>query len=94
MWDLPRPGIELVSFAFRGGFLTTGPPGKPPKILQKIKGGKCLGRTWPMEGASWMLTTLLCHAAPSPVSVLRNPFPFTLGKLQAGFFGDREKAGS
>ena len=29
MWDLPRPGKELVYFALQGGFLTTGPPGKP-----------------------------------------------------------------
>ena len=29
MWDLPRPGIELVSLALQGGFLTTGPPGTP-----------------------------------------------------------------
>ena len=29
MWDLPRPGIEPVSLALQGGFLTTGPPGKP-----------------------------------------------------------------
>ena len=29
MWDLPGPGIELVSPALQGGFLTTGPPGKP-----------------------------------------------------------------
>ena len=28
MWDPPRPGIELMSFALAGGFLTTGPPGK------------------------------------------------------------------
>ena len=28
MWDLPRPGIELVSPALAGGFLTTEPPGK------------------------------------------------------------------
>ena len=26
MWDLPRPGIEPVSPALPGGFLTTGPP--------------------------------------------------------------------
>ena len=30
MWDLPRRGIELVSLALQGSFLTTGPPGKPP----------------------------------------------------------------
>ena len=28
MWDLPGPGIEPVSPALAGGFLTTGPPGK------------------------------------------------------------------
>ena len=27
-WDLPGPGIEPVSLAFQGGFLTTGLPGK------------------------------------------------------------------
>ena len=29
MWDLPRPGIELVSLALQGRFLPTGPPEKP-----------------------------------------------------------------
>ena len=28
MWDLRGPGIELVSPALAGGFLTTEPPGK------------------------------------------------------------------
>ena len=28
MWNLPRPGIEPVSLALGGGFLTTKPPGK------------------------------------------------------------------
>ena len=28
IWDLPRPGLEPVSPAFAGGFLTTAPPGK------------------------------------------------------------------
>ena len=27
--DLPGPGIEPISLALQGGFLTTGPPGKP-----------------------------------------------------------------
>ena len=30
MWDLPGPGLEPVSPALAGGFLTTVPPGKPP----------------------------------------------------------------
>ena len=34
IWDLPGPGLEPVSPALAGGFLTTAPPGKPP-ISQK-----------------------------------------------------------
>ena len=29
LWDLPRPGLELVSPALAGRFSTTAPPGKP-----------------------------------------------------------------
>ena len=29
MWNLPRPGIEPMSPALAGGFLTTGPQGSP-----------------------------------------------------------------
>ena len=29
LWDIPRPGIELVSLELQGRFLTTGLPGKP-----------------------------------------------------------------
>ena len=31
IWDLPGPGLKPVSPALAGGFLTTAPPGKPPK---------------------------------------------------------------
>ena len=30
MWDLPGPGLEPVSPALAGGFLTTVPPGTVP----------------------------------------------------------------
>ena len=33
MWDLPGPGIEPVSPALVGGFLTTAPAGKPRSHL-------------------------------------------------------------
>ena len=33
MWDLPGPGLEPVSPALAGGFLTTAPPGKPSDIF-------------------------------------------------------------
>ena len=29
MWDIPGPGLEPMSLALAGGFLTTVPPGKP-----------------------------------------------------------------
>ena len=35
MWDLPRPGIEPLSPALAGGFLSTAPPGKSLKTLLK-----------------------------------------------------------
>jgi len=33
MWNLPGAGIEPVSSALPGGFLTTEPPGKPSPLL-------------------------------------------------------------
>ena len=35
MWDLPGPGLEPMSPALAGGFLTTVPPGKPSTDLQQ-----------------------------------------------------------
>ena len=32
MWDLPGPGLEPVSPALAGAFLTTVPPGKPDNL--------------------------------------------------------------
>ena len=38
MWDLPGPGLEPVSPALAGGFLTTALPGKPlHNILEMTK---------------------------------------------------------
>ena len=33
MWDLPRPGLELVSPALADRFSITVPPGKPPNLF-------------------------------------------------------------
>ena len=33
MWDLPRSGLEPMSPALAGGFLTTAPPGKPKEVF-------------------------------------------------------------
>ena len=32
MWDIPGPGIELVSPVSQGGFLITAAPGKPHAV--------------------------------------------------------------
>ena len=36
MWDLPGPGLEPVSPALAGRFLTTVLPGKPPNLLFNV----------------------------------------------------------
>ena len=33
MWDLPGPGLEPMSPALAGGFLTSAPPGKPSFVF-------------------------------------------------------------
>ena len=38
MWDLPGPGLEPVSPALAGGFLTTAPPGKSQQYPLLIVG--------------------------------------------------------
>ena len=40
MWNLPGPGIEPMSLALAGGFLTTGPPGKSEKLRFELDEGK------------------------------------------------------
>ena len=44
MWDLPRPRSEPVSPALASGFLTTGPPGKGPRLYLQTVATSCL---WP-----------------------------------------------
>ena len=56
MWDLPRPGLEPVSPALAGGFLTA-PPGKPPSLFFIL---------WYCTAPfllSFFLFFLLCHEA-------------------------------
>ena len=50
MWDLPGPGLEPVSPALAGGFLTTVPPGKSQQVgfvnsLGHIAEKPCRNRT-------------------------------------------------
>ena len=67
-WNLPRPGIELLSPALQGGFLTIGPPGKPsfsyscqgvclktiiPDILERNYYPVCSQKLWVNPNSSW-----------------------------------------
>ena len=68
MWDLPGPGIEPVSPALAGGFLTTAPPGKSGGsfltssllFLEPFREGTGITRPW----EAWCQTQCqvwLCH---------------------------------
>ena len=54
MWNLLGPGIKSMPLILAGGFLTTGPPGKSPKVfpleLRKGHGGWYLAyKKWETE---------------------------------------------
>ena len=58
MYDLPGPGIELLSPALQGRFLTTGPPGKP--IMELFKnGGDLVAKVCPTLATPW---SVACQA--------------------------------
>ena len=44
MWDLPGPGLEPVSPALAGGFLTTVLPGKPLDGEIEAQKGQCIAK--------------------------------------------------
>ena len=47
MWDLPGPGLEPVSPALAGGFLTTVPPGKLQNLhFNKFLRGDSFVASW------------------------------------------------
>ena len=82
MWNIPGPGIKLMSPAVVGGFLTTGPPGKSRRRLLQRKGsweGYTKQRVHGFSLAELLLgkKSLSCWALPSwqgmraPLSGLR-----------------------
>ena len=70
MWDLPGPGLEPVSPAFAGGFLTTVPPRKPPRRMFGYESlllpgsGKTVQVLW--EGAAITRKLNSSHTLTSP----------------------------
>ena len=63
MWDLPGPGLEPVSPALAGGFLTTAPPGKPQenRIFNEKALQTKISRT---RGFRWRILTFKEELAP------------------------------
>ena len=62
MWDLPRSGLEPVSPALAGRFLTTAPPGKPLAALLTVK--LSLHKNAPIYGKQFVgQITSLCKNA-------------------------------
>ena len=88
MWDLPGPGIELVSLALQSGCLTTEPPGKHllfffffPPILLGLRDLSSLTRNepWPQQGMCGVLTTGPPRNSKKYSFVCVLPFFFFLG---------------
>ena len=59
MWDLPGPGIEPMSPALAGRFLTTAPPGKSPVFLNGVTMPMFLNEFPAFFGASCQVLTQL-----------------------------------
>ena len=69
MWDLPEPGLEPVSPALAGGFLTTVPPGKPTNLVFKLLKQERMNHSFQCGIQPRTLQTLgtSCVALPSHV---------------------------
>ena len=76
MYDLPGPGIELLSLALQGRFLTTGPPGKP--IIELFKNsGDLAAKVCPTLATPWTVAcqTPLSMGFPRQAYWSGLPFP-------------------
>ena len=76
MRDLPGPGIEPMTSALAGGFLTTAPPGKPPTSLKAS------------EDLIYVLTSTMTSSLLADIDLalsqnLLNPFKHALFFLEA-----------
>ena len=66
MWDLPGQGLEPVSLALAGRFLTTVPPGKPNAILlSSLKQGYVCDLSWVIVKYSTMALEMNHRKPPS-----------------------------
>ena len=91
MWDLPGPGLEPVSPALAGGFLTTVPPGKPNfLILEGSKIGQKREENSPQRDP-WHFALFLgdseppadCERVASPTAAEHSTFGHLAGEPMA-----------
>ena len=61
MWDLPGPGLEPVSPALAGGFLTTAPPGKRKTQFLKQKFDMAVTDLWVSSLSFCIMHTCVMH---------------------------------
>ena len=71
MWDLPGPGLEPVSPALAGGFLTTVPPGKPGPRLSKQNLSDLTPHPQPQSPPRSHIPASSWHLLPHAKTVLR-----------------------
>ena len=73
MWDLPGPGLEPVSPALVGRFLTTVPPGES-RFVVSFKMGKC-------ESSNFVLIVLTLLGPVNFHMIFRISLPISVKKL-------------
>ena len=69
MWDLPGPGLEPMSPALAGRFLTTAPPGKPWLFLSFFFFFKHL--YWSIIALQWCVSFCFITTAVSSVTLIQ-----------------------
>ena len=93
MWDLPRPGLEPMSSALAGRFLTTAPPGKsldapPPPLFKNIAQALLPSVPWIFIS----LPTCSCFSClewkkkKKPQTLFRCYFPFSFNHISLFYF--------
>ena len=83
MWDLPGPGLEPVSPALAGGFLTTVPPRKPPSLCYIPISGICSIQAWFMAIGLFRLKSKRETALCLPLQAVTPHAVFLLQRYRA-----------